>query len=103
LCCGRLNVLQWAFANNCPWDWDICRIAAYNGRLDILKWARKVGCPWDVCTCAVAAERGHNEILKWARKHGCPWDANEIIHHLKRWKQYKRKRYKKMLAWVQVH
>jgi hypothetical protein len=42
------------------------------GHLEVLKWARANDCPWDFRTCAFAAKGGHLETLKWARANGCP-------------------------------
>ncbi|HEV7735865.1 MAG TPA: hypothetical protein VGO47_00590, partial [Chlamydiales bacterium] len=70
---GRLEILQWARANGCPWDESTCANAARNGYLEILQWARANSCPWDKGTCADAAQ-GHLEVLKWARANGGPWD-----------------------------
>jgi hypothetical protein len=39
------EVLQWARANSCPWDEEICKCAAKGGHLDVLLWARANGCP----------------------------------------------------------
>ena len=69
---GRLETLQWARTNGCPWDEDICANAAMRGHLEVLQWARANGCPWDGYTCAYAANRGHLEVLQWARANGCP-------------------------------
>jgi len=68
---GRLEVLRWARARDCPWDERTCAWAAKGGHLDVLKWLRPF-CPWDARTCSYAAERGHLEVLRWARDHGCP-------------------------------
>ena len=42
------------------------------GHLDVLQWARAQGCPWNWCTCVKAAEGGHLKLLSWARANGCP-------------------------------
>ena len=66
---GHLALLQWARAQQCPWDEDTCSYAAaMNGLLELLKWARtKVGIN--------TAASGHLELLKWTRAaHKCPWD-----------------------------
>mmetsp|Transcript_2875 Transcript_2875/g.9755 ORF Transcript_2875/g.9755 Transcript_2875/m.9755 type:complete len:296 (-) Transcript_2875:235-1122(-) len=70
---GKLEVLQWARENGCPWDADTCAEAALGGHLELLKWARKNGCSWSESTCALAAFGGHLALLKWARDHMCPW------------------------------
>ena len=41
----------------------------------VLQWARANDCPWDEGTGAAAALGGHLEVLRWAREHGCPWAA----------------------------
>ncbi len=43
-----------------------------NGHLEVLKWLRANGCPWNEEVCGLAATEGHLEILKWARENGCP-------------------------------
>ncbi len=73
---GRLQVLQLARANGCPWDSRTCINAAYGGHLAVLQWARANGCSWDSETCAGAALGGHLEVLKWARANGCEWEAS---------------------------
>ena len=69
---GQLDVLQWARANDYPWDGLTCACAALNGHLAVLQWARDNGCPWNEKTCANAAENGHLTVLQWARANGCP-------------------------------
>ena len=77
---GRLDVLQLAREQGCPWsDWT-CTLAAKNGHLHILQWAREHGCPWDALTCSYAAENGHLHILRWAHEHGCPWDVYVCLY-----------------------
>jgi len=103
---GRLDLLRCAMANGCPWEGDVCRLAAEAGDLECLQWARRTrnapwdattsallskgghlaaltwaranGCPWDENTCTQAAAHGHLELLKWARSCGCPWDMNTL-------------------------
>ena len=63
---GHLDVIKWARANDCPWDEDICSLAAQRGHLDVLKWARANGCPrveehWH----EIAMRCGHVHILEW--------------------------------------
>jgi hypothetical protein len=72
---GRLEVLQWARANDCPWNENTCAYAACvarYGHLDVLKWAHANGFTWDASTCAVAARFRHLEVLQWARANDCP-------------------------------
>jgi hypothetical protein len=68
---GHLDVLKWARANGCPWNWRTCAAAARNGHLEVLQWARANGCPWGEWTCYGAADNGHLEVLQWARANGC--------------------------------
>ena len=70
---GRLEVLQWARANDCDFDWRTCEAAAGGGHQLILQWARANGCEWSESTCAAAACGGHLAVLQWARERGCPW------------------------------
>ena len=42
-----------------------------DGHLNVLQWARANGCEWDANVCAQAAEGGHLEVLKWAHLNGC--------------------------------
>ncbi len=71
---GRLNVLQWAKGQGCPWNELVCSSAAWGGHLEVLQWARSQGCPWNSDTCANAARGGHLKVLQWARSQGCPWE-----------------------------
>eukprot|EP01052_Picozoa_sp_SAG31_P078817 SAG31_NODE_38367_length_296_cov_1.868020_1_plen_53_part_01 len=53
-----MEVLQWARATGCEWDWETCRDAAAGGHLEVLQWARAHGCEWDSDTCRDAAAGG---------------------------------------------
>ena len=44
---GHLEVVQWAHANGCPWDEEVCLQAARGGHLAVLQWSRANGCPWN--------------------------------------------------------
>ena len=62
--CGEgchLEVLKWARANGCPWDWRTCSEAAYGGHLELLRWARENGAPWTETTRRNAASKGYVE------------------------------------------
>ena len=37
-----------------------------HGRLDILQWARSNGCPWNTCVVEFAARRNDLDVLLWA-------------------------------------
>jgi hypothetical protein len=37
---GSLAVLQWARAQDCPWEVDVCAYAALGGHLHVLQWAQ---------------------------------------------------------------
>ena len=42
------------------------------GHLEVLQWAHANGCLWDKNMCAAAAEGGHLEMLQWLRENGAP-------------------------------
>ena len=63
-----------------PMDY-MCPAAARRGRLEVLQWARGQGCPWDANTCSYAAEGGHLSTLQWLKEHGCPWNAASLRIH----------------------
>ncbi|AVK76332.1 hypothetical protein pneo_cds_725 [Pandoravirus neocaledonia] len=69
---GRLETLQWARANGCPWDERVCIAATTFRCLDVLKWAVENGCP---CYRGMWTERERDD-LEWARKYGYPWDRH---------------------------
>jgi hypothetical protein len=68
-------VLQWAHANDCPWDEYTCTYAAKGGHLEVLQWARVNGCPWNKWTCINATKGGHDAIVQWAKANGAPYGA----------------------------
>jgi len=74
--CGSLEVLQWAHANECPWNALTCFYAAEAGHLNVLQWARINGCPWDNSTYLVAIMNNREELIKWALANGCPMPHN---------------------------
>ena len=45
------------------------------GNLEVLQWARANDCPWDVTTVDRAERRGHDHVVEWARANGCPTPA----------------------------
>jgi hypothetical protein len=67
---GRLQILQWAREQGCPWDRSVSEAAAEGGHLAVLQWLRQEGCPWGPSTCAAAARGGHLEVLQWALQNG---------------------------------
>lgn len=75
---GRINLLQWARAQNPPiaWSASTCASAAASGQIQTLQWLRENGCEWDVSTCDSAAAKGHLDVLIWAREHECEWTAS---------------------------
>ena len=94
---GHLEVLQWARANRCPWDWATCAFAAEGGHLEVLQWARANGCKWDAQTCSRAARGGHLEMLQWARANGCEWDRDHVLSSLE---EYEPPGHAVLRAWV---
>ena len=43
-----------------------------NGHLEILQWARANECPWNGTTCAEAFTNGQFKVFLWAQDNGCP-------------------------------
>ncbi len=77
---GHFEVLKWAVENGCPWDQSfICKNAATFGQLEMLQWARAKGCPWGQETCNAAVKGGHFEVLKWAIASGCPYSVHQCF------------------------
>ena len=52
----------WARVSGCPWDEQMCSVAAGNGNLAVLQWARENDCPWNEWTCYFAARGARFEI-----------------------------------------
>ena len=51
--------IQWAYA-------DVCLLASKMGRLQILQYAVEDGCPWVPAMCLEAAEKNkHDHVVKW--------------------------------------
>jgi hypothetical protein len=76
---GHLDILQWARANDCPWDERTCLVAAAYGHLPALRWARQSGCPLDAWTCATM----YNAAVAWGFTDVAAWlEANEAGSHL---------------------
>ena len=96
---GHLEVLQWARANSCPWDWQTCANAAWGGHLDVLNGQSKTvprargirartrrgadtsrccsfcarAGAWNARMCAwLVADAGHFDVFKWTIENGCP-------------------------------
>jgi len=71
-----------------PKSGHTCGGAAQGGHLELLQWARAQNAPWDKWTCMWAARGGHLALLQWARAQGAPWDertcpsVNENFHQL---------------------
>jgi hypothetical protein len=40
---GRLDILQWAIANGCPWDHRTWNVAAEFSCVKVLQWAAAMG------------------------------------------------------------
>ena len=81
----KFEILRWLRSpdqeQKCPWNSQVCAVAAKNGDLGILQELRsyesEMGrCRWDSWTCARAAEFGHLHVIKWARgcKRRCRWN-----------------------------
>ena len=46
-------------------------------RLDILQWAREEGCPWDQLTYSLAERCRDEDLMEWVKLNGCPRAAPE--------------------------
>jgi len=46
----------------------ICGMAAKYGKLNVLQWACEQGCPWNHWTYYQDAKNGHLEVLQWAHE-----------------------------------
>ena len=70
-------MLQWARAQQCPWDERTCNLAAGNGHLELMKWAIEHHVPGKrcvhMCVCAFTVENAHLETLESARAQQSPW------------------------------
>lgn len=71
----NLNVLKWFRSQGCPWDAEVCIIAAGTGNLEMLKWAICEGCPCPKDICFYAARSGDLATLKWCVQSGHQWDG----------------------------
>ncbi|GFH47592.1 hypothetical protein CTEN210_04067 [Chaetoceros tenuissimus] len=67
-----LESLKWLRRHGCPWDEDLCELAARNNYFNVLKWARSEGCPWNENTMKAAAESGNTVIIKYCIENECP-------------------------------
>ena len=67
---NTVELCAWARDTGC-WNASVCALAASAGKLEVLQWARQNGCPWDWRTYEWAA--GHASIQQWADENGCPW------------------------------
>ena len=48
-----------------------CEFAAQFGKLEVLQWARANGCPWDERTRAFATMAGQHDLADWAKANDC--------------------------------
>lgn len=69
---GHLAAVVWLREHGCPWNEEVCIMAAAIGNLHILQWARANGCPWDWHVLAIALDKGHGDVAEWAKANGCP-------------------------------
>ena len=73
---NSLNLAEWLCDNGYIPNENDCNYAVSNGDFDILKSLRSIGCPWNRQVCVIAAEKDYIEILIWAYENGCrQWDA----------------------------
>ena len=76
---GHLHIVKWLRSIHCPWNTNVCYIAALYCFSHILLWARANGCPWDETVCDGAANSGDLRVLQFVRAVGCPWDAETCV------------------------
>lgn len=76
---GRLNVIQWARTNECPWDESVCLKAAESGHLDVIQWVMSHRGWWSARACTLAAKNRHVEVIRWAVANGHRWNRAECI------------------------
>merc|ERR1712129_667597 len=69
---GHIPMIKYLREQGCPWDEDVCSLAALGGHIDVLEYAREEGCPWDEDVYVCAARAGHLDVLEWCRRHGAP-------------------------------
>ncbi|CAM9392547.1 unnamed protein product, partial [Hapterophycus canaliculatus] len=63
-----VSQLQYSFQCGLPRDCSTtCAVLARLGKLELLQCARENGCPWNWRTCHEAAGAGHLAVLQWAR------------------------------------
>ena len=60
---------------------EICAAAAGAGKLNVLQWARENGCPWDQETLVSAIRGNHFTVAKWAVDNGVPYKWSELYNH----------------------
>ena len=77
-CTAGVPLLRFAHERGCPWDARTCRKAARNGVIGALEYAHQNGCPWNAETCEAAARGGHLPCLRYAHENGCPSDARTV-------------------------
>lgn len=64
---GQIQFLQWARSFGCPWDDNVCKLAAQHGQLETLQWAIANGCQWNIKECIFLASK-HPKIVQWISK-----------------------------------
>ena len=74
---NKLELLKWAREEKkCEWDKWTIRWAAEQGKLEMVKYCVANECPLNLWACARAASGGHLEILKYLREEvKAPWDS----------------------------
>lgn len=77
---GRADILDFVLCHSHTDRSKLCAFAARAGQLRILKTLRslKSPCPWDEDVCTIAAHHGYFDLLKWAIENGCPWGAETV-------------------------
>jgi hypothetical protein len=74
---GDLATVTWLHDAGCPFDADVCQLAAEQGHLDVLRFAHEqAGCPLTERAAQAAAHKGRLAVLRWLHAAGCPMGSS---------------------------
>jgi hypothetical protein len=72
--CGNLDCLQFLHAKKYEFHEWTCDFAAYTGQLECLKFLHTHNYYWSEITCIEAAKRNHLDCLQYLYENECPWN-----------------------------
>lgn len=72
-----LGELKWMRHDGCPWGYDTFS-NVLDWKSDIMEWLFAEGCPFSAYDCAAAALYCRLDVLKWMRAKGFPLDARVL-------------------------